>query len=544
MRPLSEHSGTAEENLAAAAQVLELAENELWRFNAWTLAAFVRCAAAFKGSLQPAGLAAWQKALLRTCQQPHREQGAHPHAQQRHQPQAEEQQRTQRQEQVQQRLVDELSSQGVGNVLLSLGTLAASDAQLAATVDRQLAQRLLEHAAELVHEGDGGSAGGLTPQHATNALFGAALLGLQPARGQLRALLAPVEAGVSSLSSKGITQLLLAFKHLKARGLGVQEGQAAEVAPQLHRHHVYYPGDTQLGAVLEQACQQLRRRCLGEQAAAQIMGACADLGYLPSPHILQEVLGVLAGDSSLAPQHVSAALTGCARLGVQPGPEVIAACWRALVSGSGRDGQAVANTAWALAVLEVRWGEPGMRPRYVAAAYIFLVDDLAHATPLELRQWHQAYLHMKLRHGWGVSRPPDLFQRSLLAHQAECQTLSGPETHFERAVAEAVRQLAADYGINREGVKLEYAVLDPDGEGWLRVDVAIPSLKLAVEADGPVHFLRNVRPLQQTGDTLARNRLLRGWGWDVVVVPHTVMDELFEQDSSHEHIVAGLKEYL
>ena len=46
---------------------------------------------------------------------------------------------------------------------------------------------------------------------------------------------------------------------------------------------------------------------------------------------------------------------GCARLGVLPEPEVIGAFLQALVSDSGRNLQALANSAWALAVLEVCW---------------------------------------------------------------------------------------------------------------------------------------------------------------------------------------------
>ena len=93
-------------------------------------------------------------------------------------------------------------------------------------------------------------------------------------------------------------------------------------------------------------------------------------------------------------------------------------------------------------------------------------------------------------------------------------------------------------------VSVEHLVPDPDGQGGLRVDVALPELKLAVEADGPHHFLRNVQPQQQNGATKARDRLLWGWGWNVIVVPSNVWERLCANGASHEEVVAGLGRYL
>jgi hypothetical protein len=63
---------------------------------------------------------------------------------------------------------------------------------------------------------------------------------------------------------------------------------------------------------------------------------------------------VVAGSKSLAYMEGTAALLGCARLGFHPGPKVIAACWEAMVHAGALNVQAVANTALALAMLEVR----------------------------------------------------------------------------------------------------------------------------------------------------------------------------------------------
>jgi very-short-patch-repair endonuclease len=154
-------------------------------------------------------------------------------------------------------------------------------------------------------------------------------------------------------------------------------------------------------------------------------------------------------------------------------------------------------------------------------------------------QWHQAYLLMRQRYGVVVACPPELLQRSLAAHLA----LKAPRTttHFEDALAEAVRQVAE--GLD---VQLSHAVHDPRGEGRLWVDVALPQLRIALEADGPTHFLRNTELRQQKGETRARDRLLRGWGWHVIVVPIIVWEAMYAGGAapSHEQLVAGLQRHL
>ena len=53
-------------------------------------------------------------------------------------------------------------------------------------------------------------------------------------------------------------------------------------------------------------------------------------------------------------QNASAALMGCAKLGVHPGAGVVSICWHAVLREGFCDLRGIANTAWALTVLEVR----------------------------------------------------------------------------------------------------------------------------------------------------------------------------------------------
>ena len=130
--------------------------------------------------------------------------------------------------------------------------------------------------------------------------------------------------------------------------------------------------------------------------------------------------------------------------------------------------------------------------------------------------WHQAYLLFRARFP-ELACPPELLERSQPAHREEALR-GGPPTRLQRALKQAVERLAPG-----QRVVAEHAAEAPGGEGCLRVDVALPALHIALEADGPHHFLRNRKlggQLQPTGETLARNRLLPAWGWRIVSVPH------------------------
>jgi hypothetical protein len=239
--------------LGAVGELLSAATAQLAGMNAWCLAAFIRCAAGFKGLLPRDGLAAWQAAL----RQPGR--------------------------------VQELTQQGVSNVLLSLGTLADSDPQLAAAVDRPLVEQLLQHAVNVL--------GGKDGRNACNALYGAALLELQPSRSQMEAVFGVVGWAANSLHYISITQLLLASRRLAKQGekLQVQHGSRP---PSQNPYHIYYPGDDLMGKLLDRALQLLHEG-VPSGVASQVLGACGTLGYLPAPAAMGELLAGAAPASCI-----------------------------------------------------------------------------------------------------------------------------------------------------------------------------------------------------------------------------------------------------
>ena len=90
-------------------------------------------------------------------------------------------------------------------------------------------------------------------------------------------------------------------------------------------------------------------------------------------------------------------------------------------------------------------------------------------------------------------------------------------SEFQRSVAAALA--AVQHGFEEEH-------LEP--RTGYSLDLALPSSRVAVEVDGPSHFLlpdgRGVR--KPNGPTLLKRRLLTAAGWRVISVPFYELDGL------------------
>lgn len=80
-----------------------------------------------------------------------------------------------------------------------------------------------------------------------------------------------------------------------------------------------------------------------------------------------------------------------------------------------------------------------------------------------------------------------------------------------------------------EALGLECQLEYGEAEYW--VDMVVPAVKLAVEADGPSHFLRNT--LCPDGATLMKRRILAHLGWTVASVPYHHWIALPDSHSRH-----------
>jgi hypothetical protein len=128
-------------------------------------------------------------------------------------------------------------------------------------------------------------------RHVGNALYGAALLELQPSRGQMEALFGVVRRVAQGLHYICLAQLLLACQRLVEQDNQLRQQRGSDIPPPSQDpYHMYYPGDDVMDKLLDRALQLAHNGSLDKQAASQILGACGALGYLPAPAALRELL--------------------------------------------------------------------------------------------------------------------------------------------------------------------------------------------------------------------------------------------------------------
>lgn len=97
--------------------------------------------------------------------------------------------------------------------------------------------------------------------------------------------------------------------------------------------------------------------------------------------------------------------------------------------------------------------------------------------------------------------------------------VSALQSHITRAAKRGEESFA------RQAFALQPHLMDPDQitehvlESGLSIDCAFPGYKLAIEADGPLHFFWN-KPHDPNGQTAFKHRLLRWDGWLLVSVSY------------------------
>jgi hypothetical protein len=165
--------------------------------------------------------------------------------------------------------------------------------------------------------------------------------------------------------------------------------------------------------------------------------------------------------------------------------------------------QELANTAWALATL-------GHKDDAFMAAVLQQAAGMALDLNAEnLKQLFMCMLWLEDQHS-GVAVPEQMAGACKRAWMEERHDPTPSRVQLE--VLAVVRQLPGCSGATCE---------QATDDGLFSIDIAVQlpdSSRLAVEVDGPSHFLNNT-PSRLDGATLLRNRLLEARGWRVVSVP-------------------------
>lgn len=106
----------------------------------------------------------------------------------------------------------------------------------------------------------------------------------------------------------------------------------------------------------------------------------------------------------------------------------------------------------------------------------------------------------------------DLLEAAELVWQAEASNRHTKQgSYYARELVDAVIGLGLQY-------------IEEDAASGYAVDVSLPQLRVAIEADGPSHRARNTG--QPLGSTAMKQRHVHAAGWQLITVPHDDWDKL------------------
>jgi len=245
----------------------------------------------------------------------------------------------------------------------------------------------------------------------------------------------------------------------------------------------------------------------GERAGQEAEGGLESEGGRDSP-------GSAAPATSGGPDLTSAfrsttfVLFGCAKLALEPPPTLLGTVCGALSEWAPfAEPWDLAVALWSLAVLRV----PSHEARELVGvlwAALADSDDLQLGAQGAMMLFH-AYVAFSLEQ-------PDV-ELELNEALVEAGRVEWRRTHLLDDVQGSYLQQDVAASLARLGLPHRFEQLI-SGE-LFRTDIYLPDADLAVEVDGPTHFLANC-PAEPNGATRLRDRLLRQRGHEVMAVPH------------------------
>ncbi|KAL3145323.1 hypothetical protein ABBQ38_001583 [Trebouxia sp. C0009 RCD-2024] len=237
-------------------------------------------------------------------------------------------------------------------------------------------------------------------------------------------------------------------------------------------------------------------------------------------HMMHAGLQATAPHTGLSPEgvarmkarQVTALLWGCAVLLHQP-TAVLNNLASVLQSTTGTglakyNCRQLAACAWALSVLQQQ-----AHPLFHLVSTQLLQRHKAEFIKYTLMQLHQVSLEAKAS-GMQLEsqdRQGLLHTASSVWHAEATSKRNKQRSYYAKDIVDTVIGLGIQY--KEEDTASGYAV-----------DVGLPRLKIAIEADGPSHRSRNTRQL--LGSTVMKQRHVRHAGWQLLTVAHDDWDEL------------------
>jgi hypothetical protein len=183
--------------------------------------------------------------------------------------------------------------------------------------------------------------------------------------------------------------------------------------------------------------------------------------------------------------------------------------------------QELANSLWAWATLGAHPGEELLRS--VGRAVERKLGDFNVEAQMQVFQAHLLFSAM----GPSSAQPQLGLSEGVLSELREVWKAEAKATRVSRLQRDVARVLEKELGV-------ESAMEVTTEDELFSIDVVPRGTKVAVEVDGPSHFVRTLRVDDDDGDlivapkpngaTLARRKLLGARGWTVVSVPYFEWD--------------------
>ena len=383
--------------------------------------------------------------------------------------------------------------------------------------------------------------GEFNPQALSNTLYAYGQLGITPPADWLQRFWHASAFKLSEFNEQALSNTLYACGQLGItppadwlqRYWHASASKLGEFIPQDFSNTLYACGQLGLTPPADWLQRYWRANAskLGEfipQDFSNTLYACGQLGITPPADWLQRFWHVSASKlGEFVPQDFSNTLYVCGQLGITPPSD-----WLQRFSDSfersfpDADRQSVANTALSLAILGL-WELPLLRG---------LWERLCHALPLNANDWsavdqlvaqqlYQAYQAAAVERPGLLSLPdPELLAATRKSWINGLATDVSKSSRLHADISACLTRMGMAHANERWCERAERSI-----------DIAIEGAgaRVALEVDGPHHFLQNGR---QDGSTLLRNRMLAAHGWRVVVVDYRTWIGLKTQTQREEFL--------
>ena len=219
------------------------------------------------------------------------------------------------------------------------------------------------------------------------------------------------------------------------------------------------------------------------QAAANVAWGFATLGWEPGAEARAALeAAVMRVGPDMNPQNAANAAWGFATLGLMPGAEARAALEAAVVRvGPDMTAQNVSNTLWSVLSLAATRAVPlpACYPSLWQAACGFEERSLNRVEILML--FHAHLIHTELV--GGVTRGEVTFPPWIMHQAREAWMHSARDDVTVSSAVKEIASILGDLGIRNEVERLT-------DDGYFSVDVYLPNDDVALEFDGPLHFIK------------------------------------------------------